>query len=53
MNWTSMVDFFSMGGYALYVWGSYAMAVLLMVGEPLLVRRQLGLGTATRRAGAS
>ncbi len=26
MNWT---EFFAMGGYALYVWGSYALALLV------------------------
>ena len=24
MNWNSAADFFAMGGYGLYVWGSYA-----------------------------
>ncbi len=33
-----MKDFFNMGGYALYVWGSFGMTALLMVAEPLLVR---------------
>jgi len=32
-----MKDFFNMGGYALYVWGSFGMTALLMVAEPLLV----------------
>ncbi|PZO19018.1 MAG: heme exporter protein CcmD [Burkholderiales bacterium] len=36
MNWTSMDQFFSMGGYGLYVWGSYAFAALVMLVEPLL-----------------
>jgi heme exporter protein D len=40
MNWASTGDFFAMGGYGLYVWGSYAMAVLLMVGEAVAVRRR-------------
>ena len=31
-------EFFNMGGYALYVWGSFGMTALLMVAEPLLVR---------------
>ena len=26
MNWSSLSDFAAMGGYALYVWGSYAVA---------------------------
>ena len=28
-----------MGGYGLYVWGSYAVAAALMVVEPVLARR--------------
>jgi len=35
-----MADFFYMGGYALYVWGSFGVAALCMVAEPLLVRRR-------------
>ncbi len=33
-----MKEFFNMGGYALYVWGSFGMTALLMIAEPLLVR---------------
>ncbi len=33
-----MKEFFNMGGYALYVWGSFGMTALLMLAEPLLVR---------------
>jgi heme exporter protein D len=40
MNWGSAAAFFEMGGYGLYVWGSYGAAVLLMAVEPLLVRRR-------------
>jgi len=40
MNWGSAAEFFAMGGYGLYVWGSYAMALLVMVAEPLLVVRR-------------
>jgi heme exporter protein D len=36
MNWSSAADFFAMGGYGLYVWGSYAVAALAMSLEPLL-----------------
>jgi len=32
-----MKEFFNMGGYALYVWGSFGMTALLMLAEPLLV----------------
>jgi heme exporter protein D len=40
MNWGSAAEFFFMGGYGLYVWGSYAAALLLMGAEPLLARRR-------------
>ncbi len=38
MNWNSWGDFFAMGGYALYVWGSVLMTVLLVAGEVLALR---------------
>jgi heme exporter protein D len=40
MHWNSVSEFFAMGGYALYVWGSFGLTALLMVGEPLLLRSQ-------------
>jgi heme exporter protein D len=41
MNWGSFSDFLSMGGYALYVWGSYAVVAGLIAGEvALLVLRR-------------
>jgi heme exporter protein D len=39
MNWSSASEFFAMGGYGLYVWGSYAVCLALMAIEPWLVRR--------------
>lgn len=33
-----MSEFFSQGGYALYVWGSYGLAVALMVAEVFQLR---------------
>jgi heme exporter protein D len=38
MKWESWSDFFAMGGYGLYVWGSYLVALLCILGESLLVR---------------
>ena len=38
MNWNSWSDFFHMGGYAFYVWGSYAVTAVLIAGEILLLR---------------
>jgi heme exporter protein D len=40
MNWNSASDFFAMGGYGLYVWGSYVAAAALMLAEPLLARQR-------------
>ncbi len=37
MNWS---EFFAMGGYGLYVWGSYGMAVLVLVFNILAARRR-------------
>jgi heme exporter protein D len=34
----SAAEFFDMGGYALYVWGSFGVTALLMGIEPFLVR---------------
>jgi heme exporter protein D len=33
-------EFFAMGGYALYVWGSFGVTALLMLAEPLLLRNR-------------
>jgi heme exporter protein D len=45
MNWASWSDFFAMGGYGLYVWGSYAVTAGLIAVEVimLLARRRNAL----------
>jgi len=40
IHWNSFSDFLAMGGYGLYVWGSFGMTALIMVLEPVFVRRQ-------------
>jgi heme exporter protein D len=40
MNWHSTNEFLAMGGYGLYVWGSYAAAAALMLLEPWLALRR-------------
>lgn len=40
MNWGSASEFFHMGGYGLYVWGSYAVALVLMLAEPVLAAKR-------------
>ena len=37
MSWASWSDFFTMGGYALYVWGSYGVTLALLVTEIILL----------------
>jgi heme exporter protein D len=40
MSWGSLGNFLHMGGYGLYVWGSYSVAALCIVAElGLLARR--------------
>ncbi len=46
MNWTSWSDFVAMGGYGLYVWGSFGMVALVMEAEVAQIaarRRALAL----------
>lgn len=38
MNWNSMTEFWAMGGYGLYVWGSFGLCVVVMLVEPLMAR---------------
>jgi len=35
-----MSEFFSMGGYGFYVWGSFGVTLALMLAEPLLLRKR-------------
>ncbi len=44
MNWGSWQNFFAMGGYGLYVWGSYAVTLVILVAEIVeLVMRRRGV----------
>ena len=38
MNWASAADFFAMGGYGFYVWGSYLVTAACIAGEVLFLR---------------
>lgn len=44
MNWGSAGEFFAMGGYGLYVWGSYGVSALAVAVE------LLGLAARRKRA---
>ena len=37
--WNSFGDFLHMGGYGLYVWGSFGVTALIMIAEPIVVAR--------------
>ena len=37
MVWASFSDFLAMGGYGLYVWGSFSVFLICLVGEVVLV----------------
>ncbi|HEV8095270.1 MAG TPA: heme exporter protein CcmD [Burkholderiales bacterium] len=38
MNWASAAEFFAMGGYAFYVWGSFLATAVCITAELLLLR---------------
>ena len=40
MQWHNANEFFAMGGYALYVWGSFGVCAVAMIAEPLLIRKR-------------
>lgn len=37
MNWGSVENFFAMGGYGLYVWGSYVVTFVCIAAEIVLL----------------
>jgi len=37
MVWVSLSDFLAMGGYGFYVWGSFLVFFICLVGEVILV----------------
>ena len=44
MQWSSATEFFAMGGYGLYIWGSYGMTALVIALELFaLVKRRRAL----------
>lgn len=44
--WNSLNDFLLMGGYGLYVWGSFAVTALVFIIEISQIRRQRKLALA-------
>ena len=35
-----MIEFFSQGGYGAYIWGSFGLALVLLIGEVTQLRRE-------------
>lgn len=42
MEWASWSDFWRMGGYGFYVWGSYGVTVLCILIEIMFLKRSAG-----------
>ena len=40
LYWKSLDDFLAMGGYGLYVWGSFGMVALVMTAELWALRQR-------------
>jgi len=55
MTWGSPAEFFAMGGYAPYVWGSYAVAALAIAAELVCLagRRRTALRRLDRNLNAA
>ena len=41
MTWGSFGDFVAMGGYGIYVWGSFIVTAIVMAAELVAARRRL------------
>lgn len=50
-QWNSFGDFMHMGGYGLYVWGSYAVTLVVMLGEVWLAQQRRRRALADAAAG--
>jgi heme exporter protein D len=50
IHWQSFSDFLAMGGYGLYVWGSFGVTALIMIIEPITaVQRRKSLVARLKR----
>jgi len=52
MHWSSWSEFFAMGGYAGFVWGSYGVTAAAFAIEVVLVRGRRKRAEVAARAGA-
>ena len=50
MQWNSTAEFFAMGGYGFYVWGSFGLSALALVVEVWLIRRRHRAATQAIRS---
>jgi len=50
MNWASAADFFAMGGYGVYVWGSFGVTAACFALEIIVLRARQR--TALRASGS-
>jgi len=53
MNWHSFAEFSEMGGYALYVWGSYVMTAAALAWEGLMLVQRRRSATEALRDGVA
>ncbi len=52
MNWGSAANFFAMGGYGPYVWGSFGVCAVALAAEWVLVKqRRHAILASLRRQG--
>ncbi len=49
MIWNSASEFFAMGGYALYVWGSYGVIAFFMGADALIAIKRRRAAVAVAR----
>ncbi|MBK8524602.1 MAG: heme exporter protein CcmD [Betaproteobacteria bacterium] len=50
MHWNSFSEFLAMGGYGVYVWGSFGVNALIMIVEPIMaVQRRKSLVARLKR----
>jgi heme exporter protein D len=53
VNWKSAADFWAMGGYGFFVWGSYGIAVAIVAVEVWLLRKRRTCAVAEAARSAS
>ena len=51
-QWSSLDEFLRMGGYGLYVWGSYGVTLMLMAFEAMSARKRHRLARQQAGEGA-